>query len=54
MLSSLYFIETYILFSQGADIEVENFKKNLSEYELAKELAIQGVRVSFFCHLEYF
>ncbi|KAF3333858.1 Small nuclear RNA activating complex (SNAPc), subunit SNAP43 [Carex littledalei] len=27
--------------NKGADIEVENFKKNLSEYELAKELAIQ-------------
>jgi hypothetical protein len=45
---SSYFISVGIIFLQGAEMQVENFKKLLSEYELAKELAVQGACISFF------
>lgn len=35
-------------------MEVEKFKKKLSEYELAKELAFQGVSISFFFFFYHF
>jgi hypothetical protein len=46
-----YFISIGIVFLQGAEMEAENFKKILSEYELAKKIAIQGACISFFLHL---